>query len=141
MSYEPVNPDDKRIWLLEVAMYESQDALMYVENATKLDYRIRYAEVLLDHFDITPKANTMYGDGWPASTAAISTKPELAQHYRRKDLQVRAWLRDFWWRLTTPHDQWMLQRRRENRRQDRELKRSIRRDLREFRREHPRYRG
>lgn len=40
------------------------------------------------------------------------------------------WLRDFWWRLTQPHDLWMLQRRRENRRQDQELNRSIKRDLR-----------
>lgn len=67
MAYEPVNPDDKRIWLLECAMYESADALVYVDNPTNQDRRIRYAEVLLNHFDITPKAGTLYGQGWPAA--------------------------------------------------------------------------
>ncbi|QGJ90496.1 hypothetical protein SEA_TRAFT412_60 [Mycobacterium phage Traft412] len=52
--------------MLECAMYESQDALMYLDEVTKTDYRIRYAEVLLDHFDITPRADSGYGKGWPA---------------------------------------------------------------------------
>jgi len=69
VAYEPANPDDKRIWLLECAMYESQDALLYDDAcATKLDHRVRYAEVLLNHFDITPKVDTMYGGGWPNPT-------------------------------------------------------------------------
>lgn len=65
MAYEPANPEDKRIWLLESAMYESQDALIYVENVSKTDHRVRYAEVLLNHFYITPKPGTMYGRCWP----------------------------------------------------------------------------